>query len=220
MSLPIQLVVFDLGGVIVRICRSWPEACERAGVPVREGWDDPTLRAARRELNKRHQEGRIDCETFFEGLAATAPGLYSTDEVRRIHDAWTLDEYAGAGALIRRLHEAGVATGVLSNTNHAHWRRLAPPAHVEASEYPTPRMVTHLYASHLMGMSKPDETIYKEFARRTGFDPGRIVFFDDLEENVIAAQRAGWNAVQVDHAGDTVAQMVRALESLGLFRQK
>jgi HAD superfamily hydrolase (TIGR01509 family) len=206
--------VFDLGGVIVRICRSWPEACEHAGVSVRAGWDDPSLKAARRELNKQHQEGRLDCQAFFEGLAATSPGLYTADEVRRIHDAWTLDEYPGAGALVRRLHEHGVATGVLSNTNHAHWRRLAPPAHLEATEYPTPRMVRHLHASHLMGLTKPDEAIYREFARRTGFHPAQIVFFDDMEENVVAARQAGWKAVQVDHAGDTVAQMSRVLESM------
>jgi putative hydrolase of the HAD superfamily len=108
---------------------------------------------------------------------------------------------------------------VLSNTNHAHWRRLAPPAHVEAIEYPTPRMVRHLHASHLMGLSKPDEAIYREFSRRTGFAPERIVFFDDMEENIIAAQRTGWKAVQVDHAGDTVAQMSRVLESMGVFRR-
>ena len=66
------------------------------------------------------------CEEFFERLGATAPGLYTTDEVRRVHDAWTLEEYPGAGGLIERLHAAGVGTGVLSNTNHSHWARLAP----------------------------------------------------------------------------------------------
>lgn len=216
MPTPIRLVVFDLGGVIVRICRSWPEACAAAGVPVRDGWDDPDARAARRELRIMHEQGRIDCGGFFEQLAATSPGLYSPDEVRRIHVAWTLGEYPGAGALIARLNSMGLDTGVLSNTNHSHWMRLAPPAHLPADEYPTPRTVKHLYASHLMGLSKPDAAIYHEVAHRTGFEPGSILFFDDMEENAAGARSAGWRAHRVDHSGDTAAEIARVLEEMGI----
>ena len=34
MSERVTLVVFDLGGVVVRICRSWEEACRAAGVTL------------------------------------------------------------------------------------------------------------------------------------------------------------------------------------------
>jgi len=215
MSSCLKIIVFDLGGVIVRICRTWDEACKLAGVPVREGWDDPAARVKRKELNKLYQEGRIDCDTFFRGIAGTVSGLYTADEVRRVHNAWTLEEYPGTGALIDDIHAAGFATGVLSNTNRTHWQRLAPPAHQPAIEYPTPRRVRHLHASHLMQLTKPDVAIYHDFARRSGFRPGEcgtgagseILFFDDLEENVAGAMQAGWMAHRVDFAGDTVRQM-------------
>ena len=32
----IELVCFDLGGVLVQLVSGWHEACERAGVPVHE----------------------------------------------------------------------------------------------------------------------------------------------------------------------------------------
>lgn len=226
----IRIVVFDLGGVIVRICRSWDEACARAGVPVHvgKGWEDPAARAARKHLNSLYQEGRIDCDTFFAGIAATAAGLYTPDEIRRVHNAWTLEEYPGAGGLIDDLHAAAgvpLATGVLSNTNHTHWQRLAPPLHLPSTEYPTPRRVHHLHASHLMQLTKPSRAIYHDFARRSGFKAGQagtgagsqILFFDDLEENVLAARDAGWLAHQVDHTGDTVREMRRVLREFGVL---
>ena len=42
-----------------------------------------------------------------------------------------------------------------------------------------------------------------------------LVFFDDLPENVDAARACGWNAVQVDHAGDTAAQVLAGLRAQG-----
>ncbi|MBX3357069.1 MAG: HAD family hydrolase [Phycisphaeraceae bacterium] len=219
----VGLVVFDLGGVIVRICRSWAEACQAAGVPVRgtEDFGTPEMVAARRELAGAYQMGRIQTDEFFPRIAAATGGHYTAEEVRRVHDAWTLDEYPGVGELIIALKRAGVPTGVLSNTNHAHWVRLAPPAHEPATEYPTPRMVDHLHASHLLGLAKPDRIIYEEFERRvraagwTG-RTDQIVFFDDLVENIDAARQSGWDGEVIDHLGDTAAQMVGHLARRGV----
>lgn len=209
------MIVFDLGGVIVRICRSWEEGCRAAGVHLSPAWDDPAARERRRELNSLHQRGLMHSDDFYAAVAASVPGVYSADDIRRVHHAWTLDEYPGVAALVDDLHAADVITGVLSNTNHAHWLRLAPAPHLPAPEYPTPRRLRHVHASHLLGLAKPDQAIYHEFARRAGFLPGepgtgrgsQILFFDDLLENIDAARRAGWLGVQVDHAGDTAAQM-------------
>lgn len=216
----VSLVVFDLGGVVVRICRSWAEGCRAAGVPVRgeENMGTQGMISRRRDLSRDYQEGRIDCEEFFQRVAESTGGLYTSDEVRRVHDAWTLEEYPGVNALVRSLKGAGIATGVLSNTNHAHWMRLAPPSDLEAVEYPTPRLVDHLHASHLMGLSKPSPEIYHRFAELTSYR-GRereILFFDDLEDNIAAARDAGWRAVQVDHTGDTAGQMAHTLREHGL----
>ena len=221
----VKIVVFDLGGVVVRICRSWEEGCRAAGVGVHAAWSGEAARERRRELNRLYQTGRIGCDAFFEGLAASAPGTYTADEVRRVHHAWTLEEYPGVSELIDDLHRAGLATGVLSNTNHAHWVRLAPAPHLPSHEYPTPRRMHHVHASHVLQLVKPDAEIYHEFARRSGFRAGapvtgansEIIFFDDLIENVEAARHAGWLSHQVDHTGDTAAEMRRVLRDMGVL---
>lgn len=214
-----DLVVFDLGGVLIRICRSWAEACAAAGLDVRPASTDESASRRRHELARRHGIGQIDSDAYFRLLSESMHGLYTPDEVRRIHDAWLLGEYAGVHELIADIKAAGVATGVLSNTNHAHWVRLVPPSHGGLHEFKAPGLVDRLHASHLLGVAKPDAAIYHAFHRTAGLAvrPDAILFFDDLEENVAAARACGWQAELVDYTGDTAAQMRSFLRARGLW---
>jgi FMN phosphatase YigB (HAD superfamily) len=63
---------------------------------------------------------------------------------------------------------------------------------------------------------KPDQRIYRLAEAQLGVAGDAVVFFDDLEENVDAAQRVGWRAHQIDHTGDTAAQMREHLGSYGI----
>jgi putative hydrolase of the HAD superfamily len=215
----VKIVVFDLGGVVVRICRSWAEGCAAAGLEFRaQALASEEMKARRRAVSARHGRGELVCADYYREMAATTGGLYTPDEVERIHHAWTRDEYPGVFDLVAQIHSAGLDTGVLSNTNHAHWLRLAPAraGGGERPEYRTPSAIRHLHASHLLGLHKPEPGIYRAFERITGFSGPSIVFFDDLPENVAAASAAGWRAIQVDHTGDTAAQMATHLRALGI----
>lgn len=224
----VKIIVFDLGGVVVRICRSWAEGCAAAGLPFRDaGLGSEDMKVRRRAASAKHGRGEISCTDYYREMAATTGGLYTPEEAERIHHAWTRDEYPGVFELIHRIHDAGLDTGVLSNTNHAHWVRLAPAraGGSETPEYRTPAAIRHLHASHLLRLLKPEAEIYRAFERATGFHggadslgtPSHIVFFDDLPENVAAANAAGWRAFQVDHTGDTAQQMTGILQKLGVL---
>ena len=65
---------------------------------------------------------------------------------------------------------------------------------------------------------KPDREIFKVFERTTGFAGSGIVFFDDIEENVLAARDAGWRAEHTDNTGDTAAQLREHLGWHGVWR--
>ncbi len=214
----VTLVVFDLGGVVVRICRTWEEACRAAGIEHRAGIDDPGLQARRREVVKLYERGLIGCDEFFERVAGATGGCYRADEVRRVHDSWLLGEYAGVGTLVDDLHASGMETGVLSNTNHSHWQIMAGRDEPAMKGSPTPWRTGHCHASHLLGLAKPDRAIYDEFAKRAGRvgRTGEIIFFDDLAENVDAARAAGWRSERIDHAGDTAGQMRAYLGAHGV----
>jgi putative hydrolase of the HAD superfamily len=72
------------------------------------------------------------------------------------------------------------------------------------------------HASHLFGLSKPGEAIYRRFETALGARGGEILFFDDLADNVATAERIGWDAVRIDHEGDTAAQVRAALDERGV----
>ena len=60
-----------------------------------------------------------------------------------------------------------------------------------------PRYVDDIFASHRLGMSKPDAEIFEHVIAVLGIAPARILFVDDNEANVEAAHRQGMQAAQV-----------------------
>jgi putative hydrolase of the HAD superfamily len=201
----IRLVCFDIGGVLVRICRSWPEGCAAAGLPLREGAQailDRELKS-RRHLVRLYQTGKIQTEEYCLRVSETIEGKYTPREIRAIHDAWLKDEYQGLHDVIDAIHEAGYETACLSNINAEHWARM--------EKFGAFMRLTHHYGSHLIGHHKPDEAIYRHLEQELDLKGHHILFFDDLSENIEAARTRDWRAVQIDHAQPTDIQIVRSL---------
>lgn len=212
----IRCVCFDWGGVILRHCRSWDEACAYACLPVRPGITAPELVERRRALNHRYTLGQVETEAFFHELTEHCAGLYTQEEVRHIHAAWLTSEYQGVDRIIQRLNRsAHVQTGLLSNTCAAHWARHLPGENRPA-DFPTIGLISHRHASHLLGVSKPSEEAYRAFERATGFQGSSILLLDDLPDNVDSARRLGWQAHQIDHTLETAPQIEACLARHGL----
>jgi len=211
--MPPSTIVFDLGGVVIRIVRSWAEACERAGLDVRE----PESLASLDFLHTRHgptdryMSGQMTCGEYVRTVSEGIGGLYSTDEVLRLHEAWTIDDEPGIADLIGSLNRAGLTTACLSNTNPTHWRILT-----EDRPSPAIAALSRTLVSHEMGHVKPDPEIYAEAERLLGARPEQIVFFDDVAHNVEAAAALGWNAYIIDHAKPTPPQIAELLAGLGI----
>ena len=212
----IGIVVFDWGGVILKIVRSFEEACARANLPVRGDFTSPGAKERRKEIQHQFQIGTISSREFFEGIAASSLGAYSAAEFEAIHHAWLIEEYPGVSQLVDDIHAAGkVTTGLLSNTNEGHWLRHVPTRE-RLADFPTVGKLRHKHASHLMGLAKPHAEIHRAFEKASGFSAREILFFDDLEENIATARACGWNTLQIDHTGDTAQQMRAHLRGLGV----
>jgi HAD superfamily hydrolase (TIGR01509 family) len=208
----VKLVCFDLGGVLLRICRTWPEGCSAAGLEFRNpshsissetgGWFAP------REINDLYQTGRITCDEFAQRLSQASGNLYSPAEIMQVHRAWILGEYPNVARVIDRIHDVGLETAALSNTNQGHWPQIL--------RYDAVRRLRHRLASHELRLHKPDAAIYRELQRRLNRRAGEILFFDDLPENVEAARRVGWLSEQIDPNGCTATQMCEHLARHGV----
>ncbi len=202
-----SLVCFDLGGVLVRICRSWAEGCAAAGLPLRVEIDLES-RPAVAELHRQHQTGVLDGAEYACRLSDHLERLYSPEEIMSIHDAWMLGQYSGVETIIQRLHENELRTAALSNTNHEHWQRMP--------EFTAVTILQHRLASHELGLVKPDPQIYRELERRLDVESVEILFFDDLEANVDTARRVGWQAVLIDPLRETAPQIIEGLARHGV----
>jgi glucose-1-phosphatase len=194
-------VVFDLGGVLAKICHTWEEAARAAGL-VRSSGAKTSLYAL--EAFAAHQGGELPHDEYVGELAVFLG--CSREEAERTHNSILLEEYPGAAQLVEELKRAGYLTGCLSNTNEAHWEELSI-----TGRFPTIRDLDMKMASHLVGINKPDPRVFELFTSRFGLEESRVYYFDDDSRNVAAACGAGWIGARIDPEGDTVAQMRRWL---------
>jgi putative hydrolase of the HAD superfamily len=94
---------------------------------------------------------------------------------------------------------------LFSNTNQEHWDFL-----VAATDGRLARLEPYL--SHEIGCTKPSLRSFQVVAEKAGIDAARSVFFDDLQENVDGARRAGFQAVLFE----TEARLAAFLEGRGV----
>lgn len=212
----VRVVCFDWGGVILRIARTWDEACETAGVEARPR--DEATSAVCRALASEFQIGRMTATDFYERFSSATGATYTPDEVRRAHDAWLIAEYPGIDGLLSDLAGRGdVSTGLLSNTNAAHWARHLPGPDGRPADFPAISLLDHRVGSHLICAAKPTEAAFAAFEAAAGVKPRDVLYFDDLKENVEAARRRGWRTEIVDHTGDTASQIGEHLRRYGVL---
>lgn len=198
----IQLLCFDLGGVVVRIHRSWGAAARAAGLTVRDGFDAGAPETS--DLVRRYQAGVIDTPAFVQALSTLSRGLYTPQEIARAHDAWLIEEYEEMAPLLSDLRRSGLQLAVLSNTNDAHWPRML--------SWPALAPFHHRLPSHLIGAVKPDPAAYRAVERASGVSGSAVLFFDDTQENIDAARAVGWRAELIDPTGSPAQQVRRVLD--------
>ena len=203
-----RLVLFDIGGVVVRICRSFEEATLAAGVPLRDRTSFERTREALGRVLAANELGLVPPGDAHRRMSEAVGGLYAAHEIAAIHAAVLREEYPGMAALVAALGDSGLETACLSNTDPLHWEVL--------ETLPALRAMRHRHASHLWGLAKPGEAIFRRLEAERGVRGREILFFDDTAANVETARRIGWDAVLVEHAGDPATQVTLELRKRGI----
>jgi len=195
----IRNVVFDVGGVLVRLrYEPFIEHLVAAGIDM----SDLPAWLARVDLAA-HERGEITGEDLLERVAAMARMPLDRGELQ----ARWLDMFDRAHEMFELA--SGLMTDyrvyLLSNVGDLHWRHLA-------AQYGLDDLVHGTLASFRVGAIKPTEAIYREAERRFALEPAATVFIDDLAPNVAGARACGWQAI---HHVDP-AETRRQLRSLGI----
>jgi len=209
---PIQLVIFDLGRVLVKLCDNWKHASQLAKLPAEIGDLSETAKTALYQLVDSSEKGLIDQEQFCQ-QAATVLNISSQD-VAAVSDIYLLETFPGVSQLLDEIIATGCRTACLSNTNANHWQMMTQGGN--ACSIPIEKL-HHQFASHLIGHRKPDVRIYEHVELRTGFTGPQILFFDDMLENIQAARQRHWHAEQILPDGDSVIQMRQHLARHGVL---
>ena len=198
--------MLDLGGVVVRIARTWRERVLAAGVQPRDTErGEQALQACWDGMNAL-QRGELDTPQLAEQLAAHMNGLYTPDEVTRILNAQLLGPYPGVAELVSQLR---YPHAIFSNTSADHWRELSQYDAVKRAQWPI--------ASFQIGHIKPQPGAYRRFEAEVGRAGEELLFFDDSAANVHAARDAGWHAERIDPFADVAQQLRRHLRELDLL---
>lgn len=193
MSGRIDALLFDLGGVLVevdwnRAFRAWSAA---SGVPAA----DLAQRFRRDAAYEAHECGTLTDARFFDALRKTLGVDLGDDAMLAGWNAILGEPFPGVPDLLQSLSKSK-AIYVFSNTNVAHvahWKPLYREFLAPARE---------VIVSCELGHRKPDPEAFRRVAERIGVPASNVAFFDDLEENVQGAKRAGMRAVHVADPGD------------------
>lgn len=200
--------MFDLGGVLTRICRTWQEAARAESVQTHLSKAPVALDVF--PFWNGHERGEISDEEYLSELGAFLG--CTLEEAKRVHCGIPYIEYEGVNEVVQAIHQSGVRTGCLSNTNAMHWE------HLRSARFPAIAALQCAMPSHLTGFRKPDPAIFRHYVNEFQLSPERVVYFDDLPANVAAAAMVGWRSHWIDPNGDTAAQIQAILVSEGWHR--
>ena len=145
-----------------------------------------TLEAAREDIMALGREHglEIDIWEVFMAMAENGGGLRKE-----------LVDY------VPRIRASGLATGIITNNVvefRDHWRSMLP----------VDELFDFVVDSSEVGMRKPNPAIFEKALAIGGFSPEQVLFLDDYEGNVIAAEALNIRSILVDGDGaKTVADL-------------
>ena len=200
--MPIQAVIFDVGGVLVRT----------QGREARRKWEArlglPEMGLGRvifgSDISARALVGQALVPQVWRDVAARF-GLDEQQMLELESDFWS-DDWVDAELVqfVRGLRPR-YKTAILSNA----W----PEARrVLTFRFGLADAVDVMILSAEVGCAKPDARIYRIAGERLGVQLCEAVFVDDMAENVATAQSLGMRGVQFKNTAQAIAEIKRYLD--------
>ena len=196
-------LLFDLGRVVLDIDFSKAISCWAAYAGCEPS--DILARYVRDEAYRHHETGKISDSEYFASLRASL-GIGITDA--QFLEGWNAifaGEMPGIAELLARA--AGhLPLYAFSNTNQPHVDHFSQVHAALLGHF------REIYLSSTIGLRKPDQAAYEHVVDAIGVPASRILFFDDLAENIEGARACGLMAVHVTSSAD----VADALAALGI----
>ena len=183
---PPEFFLFDLGNVLVHFDHLL--ACQQLQ-PLLGGDAEQIQKVLFERGLEREYESGLSGEEFCQRLREAFSSDASDRLLLEAHaDIFSLSH--SMVPLVNQLSAAGHALGILSNTCSSHWQHCCRKFRLVRTLFETTIL------SFEVGAMKPDPAIFHTAIERVGVVPARILFVDDLEQNVETARTMGFDAVR------------------------
>ena len=193
----VDAVALDFGNVLVEVDfrRAFAAWATSSGIPVGKfvevRYDDAYCA---------HERGEIDDAAYFALLKKSFGLSLSDEDMLAGWNAIFGEPLPGIEPVLQKIARRWPVY-VFSNTNAAHVAHFRPRYERLLSHF------TRVVTSCDIGRRKPEPEAFARLAELAGVAPRRLAFFDDLEENVAGARRAGLQARRVTRPSDIAAAL-------------
>jgi glucose-1-phosphatase len=195
-------LLFDLGRVVLDIdfnktlvCWAGHAGCDVAHLVGRF--------SSRDEIYRRHEKGEISDAEFFASLRTLLGVKLSDAQFLEGWNALFTGEIPGIAPLLTRAARR-LPLYAFSNTNRPHVEHFSQ-AYADVLGH-----FREIFLSSSIGLRKPDAAAFDHVVEAIGIPAARILFFDDLIENIEGARARGLTAVHVtkpEDVGDALAAL-------------
>lgn len=205
MNSQIEHIIFDLGGVLLnidltRITGGFEQIMhpnEEAGLYIRQ------------KLVPDYETGQISTENFLVALEPFLKPGYDRTHIVEVWNSIFLDLPTERLEMLKYL-KLNYQVHLLSNINDMHADRFETNFKNWFNEDPR-KYFNRFFYSHQIGKRKPHVETFEWVSKEISSDPNKILFIDDLEENVLGARRAGINAEHLKLEETDVVSLMRKL---------
>jgi putative hydrolase of the HAD superfamily len=187
-----KLYIFDMGGVLCRDFNDIPVISNYLGI-TEEKFFVYTGENYRKLL-----DGKIDSNEFWVRFSLRYGKKVKEELFGKFFNPGTIQETRD---IIEQLKsDSRVVCG--TNTIDSHYYYL-----LNQGDYD---IFDEVYASNLIGISKPDPDFYRYILKKEGIKPKNTVFVDDSEENILSAQKIGINSILFTDS-ESLKEQIKAL---------
>lgn len=193
---PIKAVVFDFGGVVASVDRTQLINFMKESFPISDEEANHLLQAWAIHLRKEKDEMQ-----FWEKYASSVNMQLPPHWLSRFHQiqACALQAIPETLQAIFKLKEQGYLVALLSNVTKEH------AAIIRSLGYYTLFQPTLL--SYQIGVRKPNPKAFKILLEELCFPPEQILFIDDQNANVRAAEKFGIRGIHFIHPEKLEAEL-------------
>jgi FMN phosphatase YigB (HAD superfamily) len=175
-SVPVKLLVFDMGHVFVRF--DWDKVCQ--GFCEKANLSRDTFKLVLAHVGSLgYETGKCTTENFLREMNGKMGTTLTVEEFTQLWNA-TFEEDLEMAKLLGDLGKK-YPLYLLSNTNEVHY------AHLQGN-FNVARHFKELILSFQIGAAKPHRAAYQVILDRSKLTPAEVLFIDDLAVNTTAAR--------------------------------